>query len=270
MTGKQFITFLSDFGLTDDFVGTCHGVIKTIAPDVEILDITHGIKAHDILQGALVLEQTLPYMPPGVILAVVDPGVGVDRRPLALRTAQDRYLVGPDNGLLSLAAARLGGVEDAVELTCSSYSLPRVCKTFEGRDLFSPAAAHLCNGVPIDKLGQHVPVGELAQIELPAPVLEAESVTATVVYIDSFGNIQLCLTSDELEGAGIRRGHELEVTYNDETWRVPFVFAFADVEPESLLLYEDSYQRITFAMNQGNAAHIFQVRQGDQINLRPA
>lgn len=268
MDEHRFITFLSDFGYTDDFVGTCHGVIKTIAPSVEIIDITHGIKAHDVIQGAFVLEQTLPYMPPSVILAVVDPGVGVDRKPLALRTVEDRFLVGPDNGLLFLAAERLGGVVEAVELTCSSYSLPRVCKTFEGRDLFSPAAAHLSNGVDIEKLGQHVPVDGLVRIDLPGPVIADGVIDATVIYVDTFGNVQLYLTSDQLESAGIRRGGRLEVTYGEETWKVPFVYAFAEVEPEDLLVYEDSYQRITFAMNQGNAAQIFQIMPGDRLRLR--
>lgn len=268
MSKQRFITFLSDFGYTDDFVGTCHGVIKMVAPEVEIIDITHGIRPQAILQGALVLEQTLPYMPPSVILAVVDPGVGVGRKPIAVRTAENRFLVGPDNGLLSLAAASLGGVEEAVELTCSAYSLPRVCKTFEGRDLFSPAAAHLCRGVAINRLGQHVPVSELQQLVPPAPQLAADGVTATVVYIDNFGNIQLYLTAAELESAGARRGDTLLVTHGDETWKVPFVYAFAEVEAEGLLIYEDSYQRITFAMNQGNAAKIFQIIQGDQISLR--
>lgn len=269
MTETRFITFLSDFGLTDDFVGTCHGVIKMLAPDVEIIDITHGIQPHDILQGALVLEQTLPYMPLSIILAVVDPGVGAGRKPLALRTADNRFLVGPDNGLLSLAAERLGGVEEAVELTCSAYSLPRVCKTFEGRDLFAPAAAHLCSGVSIDKLGQHVPTGELQQLELPRPELSTDSVTATVVYIDTFGNMQLYLSPDELESTGARRGGNLEVAHGDENWKVPYVYTFDEVKPESLLVYEDSYQRIAFAMNQGNVARIFQIVRGDRIRLRP-
>ena len=269
VNGQKFITFLSDFGYTDDFVGTCHGVIKTISPEVDIIDITHGVRAHDVLQGALILEQTLPYMPPSVILAVVDPGVGVARKPVALRTAENRFLVGPDNGLLYLAAARLGGVADAVELACSAYSLQRVCKTFEGRDLLAPAAAHLCRGVSLDKLGRQLPVADLAQVELPLPAVGDNTVTATIVYIDTFGNMQLYLSSAELEGAGIKRGTRVEVTYGDESWMVPFVFAFAEVEPEGLLLYEDSYQRITFAMNQGNAAEIFQVSQGDRLRLRP-
>jgi len=137
------ITFLSDFGLQDDFVGTCHGVMKRLAPQVEIIDITHGIPPQHVLQGALVLCNTLPYMPEGVHLAVIDPGVGGHRRPLALRTEDGRMLVGPDNGLLIPAAERLGGVNEAHELANPEYALDTVSRTFHGRDLFSPAAAHL-------------------------------------------------------------------------------------------------------------------------------
>src|SRR6184192_1149543 len=145
----MFVTFLTDFGLQDDFVGTCHGVIKRIAPDVEIIDITHGIRPGRILQGALVLRNTLPFMPVGVHLAVVDPGVGGSRRPLALRDAEGRIYVGPDNGLLLPSTDRFGGVAAAHELANPAYALESVSHTFHGRDLFAPAAAHLASGVPL-------------------------------------------------------------------------------------------------------------------------
>ena len=144
------ITFLTDFGLADDFVGVCHGVMKRIAPDCEVIDITHGIAPQAVLQGALTLANTLPYMPSGVHLAVVDPGVGTGRRALALRSGDGRFFVGPDNGLLLPAAERLGGIEAAHELTNPEYMLEPVSRTFHGRDVFSPAAAHLASGVDPD------------------------------------------------------------------------------------------------------------------------
>ena len=147
------ITFLSDFGLQDDFVGTCHGVIKRIAPDADVIDITHGIEPQQVLQGALVLASTLPYMPEGVHLAVVDPGVGTERKALALRSGDGRLYVGPDNGLLVPAAERLGGVDGAWELENPAYRLEPVSRTFHGRDLFAPAAAHLAAGVEPGELG---------------------------------------------------------------------------------------------------------------------
>src|SRR5438270_5020041 len=136
----MFITFLTDFGVRDDFVGTCHGVIKRIAPEAQIIDITHGIEPQRVLQGALVLRNTLPYMPPGVHLAVVDPGVGSSRRGVVLAGPEARFYVGPDNGLLVPAAERLGGIAQAHELTNPEYRLDPVSYTFHGRDVFSPAA----------------------------------------------------------------------------------------------------------------------------------
>src|SRR6266540_6914282 len=141
------ITFLTDFGLADDFVGTCHGVMKRIAPEAQLIDITHGIRPGHVLQAALMLANTLPYMPKGVHLAVVDPGVGGSRRPLVLRDAEGRLYVGPDNGLLLPAVERFGGVVEAHELANPDYALQPVSRTFHGRDLFAPAAAHLANGL---------------------------------------------------------------------------------------------------------------------------
>lgn len=270
MAEWNFITFLSDFGHADDFVGTCHGVIKTIAPEVEIIDITHGVPRHDIIQGAVILANTLPYMPDSIILAVVDPGVGGARKPVAIRTGEGRYLVGPDNGLLSLAAASLGGPAEAVELACSTYTLPEVCKTFEGRDLFSPVAAHLCKGVSLNDLGAPVPVADLKKIELPAPERVEAGVSASVVYIDRFGNVQLHLTREGLAGVGAKVGDKLEVRHDDESWKVPFVQSFSDVDPEELLVCEDSYKSISFAINQGDAARTFQISVGDRMHIQPS
>src|SRR5207302_5834762 len=194
----RFITFLTDFGLRDDFVGTCHGVIKRIAPDVEIIDITHGLEPGRVLQGALVLANALPYMPVGVHLAVVDPGVGGSRRALALRDADGRLYVGPDNGLLVPAAERLGGIAEAYELANPAYALESVSRTFHGRDLFSPAAAHLALGVDPAELGPPIDPGALAHIDLPQPDVGANRIRATILYVDRFGNVQLNLTRAHL------------------------------------------------------------------------
>jgi len=268
MAEHKYITFLSDFGLTDDFVGTCHGVIKMIAPEVEIIDITHGVERHDILQGAVILANSIPYLPESVILGVVDPGVGGQRKPVAIRTASGQYLVGPDNGLLSLAAEVLGGPAAAVELACSTYSLPEVCKTFEGRDLFSPAAAHLSRGVEMEKLGAPLPVAGLERLELPEPAIAEREVTATAIYVDRFGNVQLHLSRKQLELIGAAVGGMLEVHHGEEKWKVPFVRSFSDVAPEEIMVYEDSYHKISFAVNQGDAAGVFQIMPGNQMSFR--
>src|ERR687886_193121 len=186
----RFITFLTDFGVEDDFVGTCHGVMKRIAPDVQIIDITHGVPPRQVLQGALTLANTLPYMPPGVHLAVVDPGVGSTRRALALRDGEGRIHVGPDNGLLVPAAEKLGGIAEAHELTNPEYALESVSRTFHGRDLFSPAAAHIALGVPLAELGPPVDPDALARLDLPKPEVGQTRIRGTVLSIDRFGNMQ--------------------------------------------------------------------------------
>src|SRR6266566_5343984 len=179
-----FITFLTDFGLQDDFVGTCHGVMKGIAPEAEIIDITHGVPPQGVLQGALTLANSLPFMPAGVHLAVVDPGVGGSRRALALRDASGRIHVGPDNGLLVPAAERLGGIAEAYELANPAYALESVSRTFHGRDLFSPAAAHLALGVEPSELGPPLDPDALARLDLPEPELRANRIRSTVLYVD--------------------------------------------------------------------------------------
>src|ERR1043166_9140863 len=163
--------------------------MKRIASDAEIIDITHGIPPQHVLQGALVLCNTLPYMPEGVHLAVVDPGVGGQRRPLALRTGSELLLVGPDNGLLILAAEKLGGIAAVHELANPEYALDSVSRTFHGRDLFSPAAAHLALGVPLAELGPPLDSDALARLDLPQPDVGATRVHATVRSNDRFGNV---------------------------------------------------------------------------------
>src|SRR3954453_2882889 len=205
------ITFLTDFGLEDDFVGTCHGVIARIAPNTRVLDITHGIRPGRILQGALMPPNTLAYMPVGVPLAVVDPGVGGIRRPLALRDGEGRLYVGPDNGLLLPAAERFGGVAEAHELANPVYALEHVSRTFHGRDLFSPAAAHLALGVPLGELGPPIDPGELVRLDVPKPERVDGGIRATVLAVDRFGNAALNLTRDDLDEAGIAPGRTVGV-----------------------------------------------------------
>src|SRR5919204_1173248 len=202
----RFVTFLSDYGLQDEFVGPCHGVIKRIAPDVEIIDLTHGIPPQNVLHGALVLAKSLEYVPPGVHLAVVDPGVGTARRPLALDDGEGRLYVGPDNGLLVPAAEAGGGIAAAHELANPRYALQPVSRTFHGRDLFAPAAAHLALGVPPAELGPPPDPEVLVRISVPEPEVVPPRVGATALAVDRFGNVQLNLAPDSLGVAGARPG----------------------------------------------------------------
>jgi S-adenosyl-L-methionine hydrolase (adenosine-forming) len=266
----QFITFLTDFGLVDDLVGTCHGVIKRIAPEVEIIDITHGVSPQSVLEGALVLANTLPFMPAGVHLAVVDPGVGSDRRALALRDATGRLYVGPDNGLLVPAAERLGGVAAARELANPVYWLEPVSRTFHGRDVFSPVAAHLAEGLALEELGPELDPAELVRLELPEPTVGASTIRARVLMIDRFGNIQLNVNRGHLEQVGIAPGVQVELEVSTECVYAVAARTFSDVPAGEIVLYEDAYENVSIAITSGNAAGTLTAAVGDQVRIRIA
>jgi len=259
-----FITFLSDFGLKDDFVGTCHGVIKRIAPGAQIIDITHGIPPTSILQGALVLANTIDFMPIGVHLAIVDPGVGGPRRPLALRDTEGRLYVGPDNGLL-LPAASKRGVDEAHELANPEYALESISRTFHGRDLFAPAAAHLATGVALAELGPPVDPESLIRLDLPEPVFREGAIQATLLYVDSFGNIALNLDRDDVEALGISSGTRVELELAGERYYAVMARTFADARPGDVILYEDSYKNMSLAISRGSAARMLHASPGQEI-----
>ena len=263
----MFITFLTDFGLQDDFVGTCHGVIKRIAPQAEIIDITHGIPPQAVLQGALVLANTVPYMPVGVHLAVVDPGVGGHRRPLALRDTEGRLYVGPDNGLL-LPAAERAGIVEAHELANPAYALASISRTFHGRDLFSPAAAHLANGVALGELGPPIDVDALARLDLPEASFGDGFIDATVLYVDSFGNIALNLTRDDVDRVGVVPGTRIELELAGGRYYAVAARTFADGRVGDVILYEDSYRNMSVAISNGDAAEMLHAAAGQTLRIR--
>lgn len=263
----MFVCFLTDFGTRDDFVGTCHGVIKRIAPAADIIDVTHGVPPQAVLQGALILANTLPYMPVGVHLAVVDPGVGDPRRALALRDRGGRHFVGPDNGLL-IPAAELAGIDAAHELANPAYALETISRTFHGRDLFAPAAAHLAAGVPLEELGPPVDAEQLVRLDLPEPVFGENLVEATTLYVDSFGNIALNLTRDDVERVGIVAGTRVELEHDRERYYAVAARTFADARAGDVILYEDSYKTMSVAITGGNAGSLLHAQPGDVVRIR--
>jgi S-adenosyl-L-methionine hydrolase (adenosine-forming) len=265
---RPVITFLSDFGVSDDFVGTCHGVIRRIAPDAEIIDVTHGIPPTQVLQGALVLRNTLPYMPVGVHLAIVDPGVGTARRALALRSGDGRLYVGPDNGLLVLAAEALDGIDAAWELKEPRYWLEPVSRTFHGRDVFSPVAAHLATGLDPDEVGPRLEPEALTRLDVPRPEVNPEEIVAHVLIVNRFGNIQLNLTAEDVKQAGIVPGSPIELEIGLERYYAVAARTFADVTRGDLVLYEDSYWNIALAINAGSAAAVVSAHPGDTVTIR--
>ena len=264
------ITFLSDYGHEDDFVGVCHAVMARVAPDARIVDLAHSVARHDVRTGALVLRRTLPFAPPGVHLAVVDPEVGGRRRAVALRCAEDdRLLVGPDNGLLLPAAEHFGGVVEAVEISGSPHRLRPVSATFHGRDLFAPVAAALAAGASLAEAGRPLEADELVQLELPSARIEGPELAAHALAIDRFGNVTLDALHDQLSQAGLRLGHKVVVSVEGEEHDAQYATTFADVAAGELLLYEDAYRTLALAVNRGSAADRMAVGLDDEVRLRP-
>jgi S-adenosyl-L-methionine hydrolase (adenosine-forming) len=264
------ITFLTDFGLEDDFVGICHGVMKRISPEVEIIDITHGIQPHEVLQGSIMLANTLPYFPVGVHLAVVDPGVGSQRRSVALRSGDGRLYVGPDNGLLVPAAEKLGGIEAAHEITNRDYALEPISATFHGRDIFSPAAAHLAQGLALEELGPAVEPDSLARIQIPEPEISERRIRACCLYVDRFGNMQLNLTREHVMQFGIEPGTQVELELATERYYAIAARTFTDARGGEIILYEDAYENIAIAISGGSAAETLSAEPGADVRIRLA
>lgn len=265
------ITFLSDYGLEDDFVGVCHGVIARICPEARVIDVTHGVRRHDIQGGALILRGALAYLPVGVHVAVVDPGVGARRRAVALALADDRVLVGPDNGLLWPAADSAGGVVKAVDIARSQFRLEPVSATFHGRDIFAPVAARLAAGVPFAEVGEPLPPEQLVRLELPRPRFEDGVLVAHAVYVDRFGNVQLDVGRADLASSGLKLGHSVELQAGSvDSHSAYYARTFADVGPDELLVYEDASGMLALAVSHGSAQARLGLSVDDELSLKPA
>jgi S-adenosyl-L-methionine hydrolase (adenosine-forming) len=265
------ITLLTDYGLEDDFVGICHGVIATICPEARVIDITHGVTRHDIQGGALTLRDALRYMPAGVHIAVVDPDVGAERRAVALALADGRVLVGPDNGLLWLAAAEAGGVTEAADIARSPWRLEPVSATFHGRDIFAPVGARLAAGGALSDAGQPLDPDELITIELPRPRREHDALVAHVIHVDRFGNVQLDAGHEDLIELELGMGAAIELAAGGEAGRAAhYARTFADVHAGELLLYEDADRTLAVAVSHGSAAELLELSVGDELRISAA
>jgi S-adenosylmethionine hydrolase len=267
----MFVTFLSDYGWRDEFVGVCHGVLAGLAPNARVIDVTHGIGRHDVRAGAIVLRNALPFMPAGVHLAVVDPEVGGARRAVALRCAdEERLLVGPDNGLLALAAEQFGGAVEAVDIGRSPHRLEPVSATFHGRDLFAPVAAALARGEPLAGAGDPLSVDELVGLELPRAEVRDGVLHAHVLLCDRFGNVILDAAHADLATIGLRLGSAVSVTVAGRERRARFASTFADVGDGELLLYEDAQHQLALAVNRGSAAEELGLARDATLQVAPA
>lgn len=267
MTESRLVTFLSDYGTDDEFAAVCKGVILQAVPDTRIVDVTHAIPPGDVRAGALSLLRALPFFPVGVHLAVVDPGVGTDRKAIVIETADGRHFVGPDNGLLSPAVAIFGGAVAAVVLEPETWGLGEPSPTFWGRDVFAPATAVLAGRESMYDLGRRIEPVELVPLLIPlAQVAEGEA-HGVILWVDRFGNAQTNITPDILAEVGVRPGDMLTLHHGNRRERVPFVRTFADVDAGRLLAFVDSAGQVAFAVNGGNAAAELDLPAGTAVRV---
>ncbi|MYG93585.1 MAG: SAM-dependent chlorinase/fluorinase [Acidimicrobiia bacterium] len=268
------ISFLSDYGIADEFVGVVKSVIRTIAPEVAVVDITHEIAPQDVRAGGLALARSAQYLAPGVVLAVVDPGVGSNRRAVAVEIAEptqaSSVLVGPDNGLLAPAVAMVGGASRAVELTADKYHLASSGPTFAGRDIFAPVAAHLCLGAVLDDVGTPIDIASLTPAMVPMSRTEGNQIQAEVLWIDRFGNVQLNLDPDEVQPFG----DTIRVTVRGVAHKARRVNIYSDlahsgVHSGELGVLVDSYGLVAIVVSRGSAALELNCIEGDSVMVEP-
>jgi S-adenosyl-L-methionine hydrolase (adenosine-forming) len=264
------ITLLTDYGLVDEFVGVVHGVLTMLCPDARVIDVSHGIPRYDVRAGAATLEQSLPFMPAGVHVAVVDPYVGGARRAIALRSADGRMFVGPDNGLLWPACEASGGVVEAVDIGESPWRLEPVAATFHGRDIFAPVAAHLALGKPIAEGGAPLDPDAVVRLERPRTWVESGALVVSVTSADRFGNLQLGAAREHADELGLELGVRVAIRIaTGETYVARYVRTFSDVDAGELILYEDAARRLAVALNQGSAAGRLGLQAGDELRIEP-
>ena len=261
------ISFLSDYGRTDEFVGVVHGVIARIAPEVKVIDVGHDFPRGDIQSGALALLRAIQYLPQGVALAVVDPGVGTERRSIAARTEWG-VLIGPDNGLLAPATAMVGGADIIVSIDNPEFRLPAEGDTFFGRDLFAPAAAAVASGqAQVDELGSLIDPQSAVPLMLPLVEHGASVVHGEVLWVDHFGNAQTNIAPADLEMIGARRGGDIALRLSTTDFPLTWVEAYGDVKPGEALVHVDSYGQIAVAVREGRADELFSIFTGRAVSL---
>jgi hypothetical protein len=267
---RPFVAFLSDYGLADEFVGVCKGVIASIAPDAHVVDLVHDLPPHDVPAGALALLRAVQYLPEGsLVLAVVDPGVGTDRRLVAVACDQATFF-GPDNGLLAPAVAMLGGARRVVELADARFHLPAPGPTFAGRDVLASALAHHAAGAALADLGPEVdPAGLVPGLVGLPQIGPGGAIEAEVWWVDRFGNCQLNLGPDELEELGGGPDGRVEVRVGDLVRTARWVHTYADAKSSELVLVVDSYGLCSLALDRRSAAAELGLRSGSPVTLVP-
>jgi S-adenosylmethionine hydrolase len=268
---RPLVSLLTDFGSRDPSAGIMRAVVLGISPDAAIVDISHDVDKYRVRDAALLLWSAAPYLPVGAHVAVVDPGVGTERRAVAMETARGDHLVGPDNGILLPAASRLGGIVRVHQLESPQYRLPVISSSFHGRDIFAPAAAHLAMGVPLEFMGPALDPRSLRMLDWPEPEVHPGVLVSSAIYVDTFGNVKLSALVGHLFGAmgQLGMGEPVYVRVTDaqgtSDLELSWVDTFGNVPPGQALLHEDSYGRLTIAVNQGSAADMLAIREDAQV-----
>jgi len=262
----RYLSFLTDYGLEDGFVAACHGVAARIAPDAGLIDVTHLIPPGDVRRGAAVLAQTVPYLPPAVHVAVVDPGVGTARRGVAV-AAGDSVFIGPDNGLLSWAVRAAGGAVRAFSLTNWALWLDNVSATFHGRDIFMPVAAHLAADTDLAAAGEEIAVADLVSLPVPERLVRDSVAEGEVLTVDRFGNIQLTITASDTAEIGVAPGGMMLIRCGRHQLTVPYRDMFGAVAPGELVAYTDSAGLVAIAVNGGDAAGRLGLPPGARVSI---
>jgi len=261
----RIITLLSDFGLKDPYVAEMKAIILSISPDVTIVDISHEISKFDVRMGAFILAQAAQYFPKGTIhIAVVDPGVGTERHPIIVETSRSLY-VGPDNGLLMLSALK-EGIRHIYKIANPKYMLKTISRTFHGRDIFSPTAAHLAKGVPPSEFGSVVE--DPVMPEYLKPRINGNEIEGEIIHIDSFGNIITNITLLDLRKIGIEEEKNLEVKIKDKVFTLRLCRAYSEMPPGTSLSIIGSSDFLEVAVNQGNAAQTCDAEIGALVKVK--
>ncbi len=263
----ETVSFLSDYGRTDEFVGVCHSVLQGLAPGLTVVDLTHDIAPFDVRAGGLALARCAQYLSPGLVMAIVDPGVGSERRAVAVEVGDGTsILLGPDNGVLAPAVALVGGATDAVVLDNAEHHLPAAGATFDGRDVFAPVAASLANGVPLHEVGSAIDAASLLPATLAVPREESGALVTEVLWVDHFGNAQLNIDADDLAPFG----NQIELEALGRRTVVKLVGTFADASSGAVSLIIDSYGLVAVVAERASAAEAIAVAAGDEITIRSA
>ena len=264
------VSFLSDFGYGDEFVGVVHGVVYRLSPESRVIDVTHGVPAGDVRAGALALTRAIQYLPSGVVLAVVDPGVGTARRAIAAAT-EFGFFVGPDNGLLSPAVAMMGGAHSINSIENPEVIIPGPGATFQGRDLFAPAAALLASGeAQIDDLGPAVDPSSVMPLMLPLPKVELNMVIGEAWWVDVYGNVETNVGPEDLMVIGARPGAGVVVRIGATSYEGKWVDTFGDVGDGELAVHVDSAGLVALAVRGGRADEELNAGAGMAVTFEPA